>query len=217
MHAPSLFRGELPWQAVGVSGPVFVGPLVEAHLRGGAQVEVLHGACVAVRYPDEPDAGGNAIVDLSHRPKQEIVGKSTGERLSAALGADVPVRSVRTHHGADVYRLTLTRAVVFGELPPMTDALRATGGWASLALVGPDRERILQKVTAVDVRERTLPVGGCCQGPIFGVNTLFGRLADRFELHVPSDAAEFLREVLLDAGAEFDLRPAGVGFLAAVG
>lgn len=213
MHATTIYRGELPWQAGGVSGPVFVGPLIEFHLRSGAQVEVLHNACVAVRYPIEPDAGGNAVVDLSHRPKQELVGSLTGERLMAVLGSDVPVRSIRSHQGADVYRLTRNRAVVFGGLPAIDGALRATGGWASLALVGPDRERILQKITAVDVRERTLPVGECCQGPIFGVNTLFGRFADRFELHVPSDAGEFFLGVVLDAGAEFGLMPAGSSFL----
>ena len=64
--------------------------------------------------------------------------------------------------------------------------------------------------TAVDLRERTLPVQGCCQGPIFGVNTLFGRLANRFELHVCSDSVEFFWDVLMDAGQEFGLRPAGV-------
>ena len=41
-------------------------------------------------------------------------------------------------------------------------------------------------------------------------NTLFGRFADRFELHVCSDSAEFFWDVLMDAGAEFGLRPAGL-------
>jgi heterotetrameric sarcosine oxidase gamma subunit len=84
----------------------------------------------------------------------------------------------------------------------------------TLALFGADAEQILNKVTAVDLRERTLPVNGCCQGPIFGVNTLFGRYADRFELHICGDSAEFLWEVLLDAGAESGLKPAGVDFAA---
>ena len=86
--------------------------------------------------------------------------------------------------------------------------LDVTGGWATISLIGPDAERILNKLTAVDLRERTVPVGGCCQGPLFGVNTLFGRFADRFDLHVCSDSAEFFWEVLLDAGAEFGLHAA---------
>ena len=79
----------------------------------------------------------------------------------------------------------------------------------TISVIGSDAERLLNKVTAVDLRERTLPVGGCCQGPLFGVNTLFGRFANRFDLHVCTDSAEFFWEVLLDAGAEFGLRPAG--------
>lgn len=190
---------------------------MEAHWRGGAKLEVEQGACVAIRCADEPAHGGNAVIDLSHRSKQELVGKSTGDILRNLLSDDVPVRTIRSHGEAHVYRLTAERAVVFGALPPIAGALRITGGWGTLALVGPDRERILQKVTAVDVRERTLPVGTCCQGPIFGVNTLFGRFDRRFELHVSSDAAEFFRDVLLDAGAEFGLRPAGTAWLAASG
>ena len=34
----------------------------------------------------------------------------------------------------------------------------------------------------------------------------------RFELHVCGDSAEFLWDVLLDAGKEFGLKPAGVDF-----
>ena len=98
--------------------------------------------------------------------------------------------------------------MIFGALPPIAGSLPATGAWASISLIGPDRERILNKLTAVDLRERTLPVDGCCQGPIFGVNILFGRRADRFDLHVPADSAEFFWEVLLDAGKEFGLKPA---------
>ncbi len=96
--------------------------------------------------------------------------------------------------------------------PIPADALDVTGGWVSLALIGRDAERLLNKVTAVDLRERTMPVGGCCQGPIFGVNTLFGRFSDRFELHICGDSAEFLWEVLMDAGEEFGLKPAGADF-----
>src|SRR5262249_47752962 len=115
--------------------------------------------------------------------------------------------------GWQAYRLTERRAIIFGKMPNATDgALDVTGGWVTLALIGRDAEQILNKVTAVDVRERTLPVHACCQGPIFAVNTLFGRFADRFELHICGDSAEFLWEVLLDAGGEFGLRPAGVDF-----
>lgn len=192
--------------------PVARGPFVDYQRQAGASLQMIDGWEVAVRYPHEPQAQGNALVDLSHRPTWEINGPQTGAALAAACGADVPLRGILVQGEQQVYRLTPTRAIVFGGGNPQHGALDVTGGWASLALLGPDRERILNKITAVDLRERTLPVQGCCQGPIFGVNTLFGRFANRFELHICGDSALFFQEVLLDAGKEFDLQPAGVEF-----
>ena len=186
------------------------GPLLERHRQLGATVETLDGWQVAVRYPQQADRTVNALVDLSHAPTFEINGPEAGAALTSLCGVDVSLRKIRSGDGRHVYRLTPCRAIVFGHMPPTTNAIDVTGGWSSLALIGPDAERILNKVTAVDLRERTLPVQACCQGPIFGVNTLFGRFADRFELHVCSDSAEFFWEVLMDAGAEFGLGPAGV-------
>ena len=201
------------------------GPLLERHRQLDAIVETLDGWQVAVRYPQQADRMGNALVDLSHVPTFEINGPDTGAALTAICGVDVPLRKIHSGDGRHVYRLTPSRVIVFGNVAELvrvrsgdprslttsaTDAIDVTGGWTSLALIGPDAERILNKVTAVDLRERTLPVQACCQGPIFGVNTLFGRFADRFELHVCSDSAEFFWDVLMDAGAEFGLRPAGI-------
>ena len=186
------------------------GPLLERHRQLGAIVEARDGWQVAVRYPQQPDRTGNALVDLSHVPTFEINGPETGALLTSLCGGEVLLRKIHSADGRHVYRLTPSRAIVFGNLPSNTGAIDVTGGWTSLALIGPDAERILNKVTAVDLRERTLPVQACCQGPIFGVNTLFGRFADRFELHVCSDSAEFFWDVLMDAGAEFGLRPAGI-------
>lgn len=195
--------------------PIARGPLIDLHRRSGATVESIDGWQVAVRYLQLADRTGNALVDLSHVPTFEINGPETGAVLSSLCGADVPLRKIHSEESRHIYRLTPSRAIVFGNVPPSTGAIDVTGGWASLALIGPDAERILNKVTAVDLRERTLPVQACCQGPIFGVNTLFGRFADRFELHVCSDSAEFFWDVLMDAGAEFGLRPAGLETYAA--
>jgi heterotetrameric sarcosine oxidase gamma subunit len=190
------------------------GPLLDLHRRSGATIELKDGWQVVVKYPLPADQAGNVLVDLSHWPTFEINGPETGAALMSLCGTDVPLRKIHREGERHVYRLTPSRAIAFGgqtrSLASATGALDVTGGWASLALIGPDAERVLNKVTAVDLRERTLPAQSCCQGPIFGVNTLFGRFADRFELHVCSDSAEFFWDVLMDAGAEFGLRPAGV-------
>lgn len=191
--------------------PVARGPLVDLHRRGGAKLEIVDGWETALSYPRETGIM-NALVDLSHWPTHEINGRDTAAALTQLCGSDVPVRSIRTSGAQHAYRLTPSRAILFGYRDLDGGALDVTGGWTSLALVGPDAEKVLSKVTAVDLRERTLPVGSCCQGPLFAVNTLFGRLPDRFELHVCSDSAEFFWDVLMDAGAEFDLKPAGLEF-----
>ena len=189
------------------------GPLLERHRQSGATLEMIDGWQVAMRYPQQPDRTGNALVDLSHVPTFEINGPETSAALVSLCGIDVSLRRIHSGDGRHVYRLTPSRAIVFGNVPPCAGVMDVTGGWASLALIGPDAERMLNKVTAVDLRERTLPMQACCQGPIFGVNTLFGRFADRFELHVCSDSAEFFWDVLMDAGQEFGLSPDGLEVL----
>lgn len=204
--------------------PIARTPLADRHERDGATLESVDGWQVATRYPRavaglgatrSASAGQNWMVDRSHFATYEINGPATGAALTSLCGEDVPVRRIHSANGRDVYRLTPTRAIVLvagatAGLPGSAgEAIDVTGGWATISLMGPDAERSLNKVTAVDLREQTLPVGGCCQGPVFGVNTLFARFADRFDLHVCSDSAEYFWEVLLDAGAEFGLRPAG--------
>jgi len=190
--------------------PIARGPLVDWHRRNGATIAMCDGWEIAAHHASLDDARTNLLVDLSHRATMEINGPVTRPSLIELFGVDVPLRQIHINTGGEIYRLTPTRAIVFGSAAMGQNSLDVTGAWSTLSLRGPDAERILSKVTAVDLRERTLPPLSCCQGPIFGVNTLFGRFEDRFDLHVASDSAEFFWEVLLDAGAEFGLRPAGV-------
>ncbi|MBX3438198.1 MAG: hypothetical protein KF861_11955 [Planctomycetaceae bacterium] len=216
------------------SGFTARGPLVDWHRRAGATVDRLGCWEVALSYPVEPlHEGGSALVDITGRTVHELGGRNLSAELASLTGGEHPIRAIRAEaeSGAAIYRLTDVRAIRFcdenfpiglpAKAPPPTSnpeaaapssAIDVTGGWASLGLAGPHAREILQKVTALDLRDQTLPVGTCCQGPIFGVNTLFGRFATHYELHACPDMTEFLWEVLLDAGAEFDLRPAGLGW-----
>lgn len=192
--------------------PVPRGPLLEWHRRSAAEFTSVEGAVVALRYPPrEAAAGRNVLIDLWHWPAWELGGAQTAVAVRELCGDEVPVRHIRPLENGSVCRLTASRALVFGKLPyPVLGAIDVSGGWCAVALAGPDRERILAKVTALDLRESALPTLGCCQGPVFGVNTLFCRFPDRLELHVCPDSLEFFWEVLLDAGAEFGLQPAGL-------
>jgi sarcosine oxidase gamma subunit len=195
--------------------PIARSPLADRHERAGATLAEADGWQTATQYPPGATAGSsssaNRLVDRSYLATYEINGPETSTALAALCSQDVPLRKIHSADGRDIYRLTPTRAIVFiagataGLSSSANEAIDVTGGWATISLIGPDAEHILNKLTAVDLRERTVPVNGCCQGPLFGVNTLFGRFADRFDLHVCTDSAEFFWDVLLDAGTEFGL------------
>src|SRR5262245_24837283 len=137
--------------------PVAHSPLADMHRRQAATLQLRDGWMVATRYPQEPKAAENTIVDLAHRPTWEISGPEVGRKLAELCGSDIAIRQIHCGAGWEAYRLTAGRAILFGKTPrPMTGELDVTGGWVTLALIGPDVEKILNKVTAVDLRERTL-------------------------------------------------------------
>ena len=189
--------------------PIANGPLVHVHRQAGATMEIVDGWEVAVGYPSKPQRGANTLIDLSHRKVNEFTGPQTGAAMRLLCGSESTVRAIHVSEDFEAYRLTDARAIVFGRAN-VSDAIDVTGGWSSLALFGPDVRTILNKITALDLREQTLPAGHCCQGPIFGINALFGHFENRYELHVCPDVMQFLWEVTLDAGHEFQLRPAGL-------
>ena len=189
------------------------GPLTALHRRGGATLKIVDCWEVAVRYPQEPAADENAIVDLSHQQVGEIGGRRTDEILKRLCADELAIRDIRVIPNLTVYRLTDERAIVFGD-QNVDEAVDVTGGWCSLALFGPNAIDVLNKVTAFDHREKTLSINQCCQGPIFGVNTLIGHFDNRYELHACPDTFEFLWQVLVDAGQEFNLKPAGTQWIA---
>ncbi len=184
------------------------GPLIPFHRRAGASIDMVSGWETAMKYPSEPASTGNALLDLTGRTVSEISGPGTAARLQLLCGGDVPIRAIHSIQGRDVYRLTDVRAIVMGG-EPIEGAVNVTGGWASLGLYGSQGLSILQKITAIDLRDRSLGIGQCAQGPVFGVNVLFGRFANHYQLHACPDTTQFLWEVLLDAGEEFGLKPAG--------
>ncbi|MEX0727547.1 MAG: sarcosine oxidase subunit gamma family protein, partial [Planctomycetaceae bacterium] len=189
--------------------PIARTPLVNLHRRAGAKLAVANGWELATAYPQDEQSAQNRIADITGRVVTEFTGNKIAQTLASLCGRDMAIREIVETDGHTIYRLTDSRGLAFGKTV-LSSGVDVTGGWTSLAVWGSDVLTLLNKVTAVDLRERTMPVGWCCQGPVFGVNTLFSRFANRIELHVCPDMLEFLWEVLLDAGAEFKLQPTGL-------
>src|SRR5438093_13400558 len=128
--------------------PLARGPLLDVYRRLGATIELIDGWQVAVRCPESNWRPPNMLVDLSHFPTFEINGSGVGTTLIGLCGTDVPLRTIRCDCASQIYRLTPNRPLVFGTLSSGRDSLDVTGGWAALALTGPDAARSLDKLPA---------------------------------------------------------------------
>ena len=91
-------------------------------------------------------------------------------------------------------------------------------GLVQLRLRGPRLAGLLQELCPVDLSDRALSDGGIVQAPFAGVRVTLARQdrggAAAVTLLAPRDLAEYLWEVITDAGAHHGLRPvvdAGAG------
>jgi 4-methylaminobutanoate oxidase (formaldehyde-forming) len=89
-----------------------------------------------------------------------------------------------------------------------------TAAWAVLGIMGPDSRALLEKITSADLSNEAFPFGtaqpveiGCAVGRAFRVSYV-GELG--WELYVPSDQARHAYAVILEAGADRGLVPAGM-------
>ncbi len=203
----------------------------------GARSEARDGWLVAVDFGDR-DAELRAlretvaVVDVSQRGALELQareqeldglaalpGTSAGEGVSAGMAA--------RRQDAWWCRLTPARALVLCE-PGATRALRerlstelpggaldVTSAYAKLVLAGPLAREALARFCALDVRERSAPVGALLPGSVARTPGLVLREANaRFALLLGAAYASYAWEVVTDAVASLGGRPAGVDALA---
>ncbi|MGD9632497.1 MAG: 2Fe-2S iron-sulfur cluster-binding protein [Pirellulales bacterium] len=89
----------------------------------------------------------------------------------------------------------------------------ATGQFAAMNLAGPDARRVLEKLTDMDLAPETFPFSGAREGEVAEVPAKVMRVGFvgelGYEIHVPMHQALRVWEALLEAGAEFGIRPFG--------
>ncbi len=98
------------------------------------------------------------------------------------------------------------------------DITNVTSAFAAVNLAGPNARKVLEKLTDLDLSPEGFPYLACREGSIKTPQGAFparmlrvgfvGELG--YEIHVPSRYGEALWDAIMDAGAEFGIRPFGV-------
>ncbi|MDE2930628.1 MAG: 2Fe-2S iron-sulfur cluster-binding protein [Chloroflexota bacterium] len=89
-----------------------------------------------------------------------------------------------------------------------------TGGMAAVNVAGPKARDTLAKLTDRDLSNKRFGYMRCRQAEVAGVPSLMLRIGfvgeTGWEIHFPAEYGEHVWDAILEAGAEFDIRPFGV-------
>jgi sarcosine oxidase, subunit alpha len=92
--------------------------------------------------------------------------------------------------------------------------VNATGAFAAMNLAGPKARAVLRKLTVLDLSNEAFPYLALREAEVAGVPARLMRVGFvgelGYEIHVPADRAGRLWDALMDAGAEYAIRPFGV-------
>ncbi len=188
---------------------------------GPARTETRGDWVVALEYHDERD--GCQLIDLSHRDRWDVQ-DGTVSRLTP-WGIGVPERYGKCVFGARngvlINRTNRTQASVWHlrgtELSPPPDEAaftNVTDATLFLAILGREVFSIAEKLTALDLQIPGRATPCLLQGPVLHVPSqivLLARAGDRWGLLFTCSRGygRTVVEGIIEAGREFDLRPAG--------
>jgi len=89
-----------------------------------------------------------------------------------------------------------------------------TGDYAAVNVAGPKARDTLRKLTDADLTPENFPYMMCREAAVAGVPAILLRIGfvgeTGWEIHYPACYGEYLWDALLEAGAEFGIRPFGV-------
>ncbi|SFG40786.1 Aminomethyltransferase folate-binding domain-containing protein [Desulfotomaculum arcticum] len=186
---------------------------------GAQKIEMRDNWPVVLEYRDE--GRGPFLVDLTHKAKWDLQDKHLA--LRKPLGLDIPdlPGACTFQQGVLINRLNRTQSAMWHLLadapalpgePGYTDVTEAT---VLVALFGPNVLAITEKLTALDLLDPLKQTPFLLQGPFSNVPCQVVTLArgrgfdGGLLLTCSRGYAQSMVHAILDAGAEFDLRPAG--------
>jgi heterotetrameric sarcosine oxidase gamma subunit len=216
-------------------------PLEPWLLEAAARFEARDGWRVAVSFgalEDELEAlrGSAGIADRSPMGKLELQGTpealgsllagvvpggppeagETADLDGALLWLSSPDRALAICQPADTANLWDLLGALCG-VSPHCGVVELTAGLAAIELRGPRARELLERLTAIDVRDTGLPTGGVRAGAVAEVPaTLLRPEDDSFLILVGAQEAPDAWEIVIDAGAPLGARPVGAEALARV-
>jgi heterotetrameric sarcosine oxidase gamma subunit len=221
--------------------PLASSPLEPWLREAGAQFTERDGWRVAIAFgapTEEIEAltAGVGVLDRSHQGTLELQGtpEALGSLLSAVVPGGPPGAGETTElDGALLWLASPDRALALCEsteiatlrgllesvcgASPHCGLVDLTAGFAGIELRGPRARALLERLTAIDVRPGSLPVGGVRAGAVAEVPaTLLRPAADVFLMLIGAQEAPDAWEIILDAGAPLGARPVGTEARAAV-
>jgi heterotetrameric sarcosine oxidase gamma subunit len=212
-------------------------PLHDWHAHRGARFAHSDDWQIPTRYRDgesELTAVRTtvAIGDVSAFPKIGLLGRGIDNLSRALLGGNPATRPLGLATLGDsgpvlVCRLTeghllllactTNAAVLSARLARLTDTAMTqadvTSAYAAFVVVGPNADKLLQRLTLLDVSLSGLPVASCAETSLAGVHAVVARPeTDSISwllVLVSWDLGEYVWEELFRAGKELQISPLG--------
>ncbi len=187
--------------------------------RSPLETEMRDDWTVALAYTDEGD--GPWLVDLSHKTRWDLQDQNIGAmNVVDQMVPDTPGDCNLTGHTL-INRMNHTQAAIYHlgarapEMPDVSGYTDVTEATLFVALFGPRAFRVAEKLTSLDFMDPAKEAPFLLQGPFCHIPCQIATLektldgSGGFLLTCSRGYGESMVGAILEAGAEFGLRPAG--------
>jgi hypothetical protein len=182
------------------------------------QTDTREGWEVVLQYEDE--GGGPFLIDLSHLPKWDVQDPDLAQ--IKPCGAEIPGTpgDCAFREGMLIARLNPVQALVWHltttppQMPSENALTDTTDASALLALVGETLSCVAEKMTPLDLYDPSKRAPFLLQGPVLHLPVKAAVLGRKDNLTAllmacPRGYGQSFADAILDAGSEWELRPAG--------